>query len=265
MASGAKHNLMSYPASKTQHAPSGIRKELPIYEQIGVGRYGDGLIRPGGLALTRRAVSFACLSPGSRVLDIGSGTGATLRYLVDHGGFEAVGVEPSAVLVKEGRESNPGLPMVCASGESLPFANAVMDGVLAECSLSVIQDVDRVLGECRRVLKPAGRLLVSDVYAGNPDGVSGLKGLRVECCLTGAVCREEWTSRLEAGGFDVTLWEDHSAALREFAARLILAGFSFDAFRHCRSNARKDEAAGEAQGALYKARPGYFLLIAQKA
>jgi arsenite methyltransferase len=256
--------------SETQHPLSGIRKELPIYEQIGVGGYGDGLIRPGGLALTLRALNLACLSPGSRVLDIGSGTGATLRRLVDHGGFEAVGVEPSAILVKESRERNPGLPLVRASGEILPFANAVMDGVLAECSLSVTQDVDRVLGECRRVLKPAGRLLVSDVYARNPDGASRLKDLRVECCLTGAMCREEWTSRLEAGGFDVTLWEDHSAALREFAARLILAGFSFDAFHHCRGNAVKERevftpCSAETQGALHKARPGYFLLIAQKA
>ena len=155
--------------------------------------------------------------------------------------------------------------MVRASGEILPFADSVMDGVLAECSLSVTQDVDKVLEECRRVLKPAGRLLVSDVYARNPDGVPDLKGLPVECCLTGAVCREEWTLRLEAGGFEVTLWEDHSAALREFAARLILSGFSMDVFGHCRSNTIKDEAAAKAQAALYKGRPGYFLLIAQKA
>jgi arsenite methyltransferase len=231
--------------------------------------------------LTLRAVNLACLGPGSRVLDIGSGTGATLRYLGDHG-FEAIGVEPSAILVKEGRERNPGLPTVRASGESLPFADAVMDGVLAECSLSVTRDVERVLGECRRILKPAGRLLVNDVYARNPDGVSGLKGLPAGCCLTGAVCKQDWTSRLEAGGFDVTLWEDHSAALKEFAAQLIFSGFPIDAFLHCRSDEVKEQESGSGkvlteltgltgkelvcrEAALYKAKPGYFLLIAQKA
>ena len=110
---------MSYHLSNDQHPPSGIRKELPIYEQIGDGRYGDGLIRPGGLALTLRAVNLACLGPGSRVLDIGSGTGATLRYLVDHS-FEAAGVEPSAILVKEGCEGTPVCQWYVHRGRSFP-------------------------------------------------------------------------------------------------------------------------------------------------
>jgi ubiquinone/menaquinone biosynthesis C-methylase UbiE len=175
-----------------------------------------------------------------------------------------MGVDPSDVLLGETQRESERLPVIRALGECLPFACAVFDAVLAECSLSVTANVDRVLRECARVLKAGGRLLVSDVYARNPDGAVEVRGLPIECCLTGAVSKEDWISRVEAGGFEVTLWEDHSQALREFAARLILSYGSMDAFwGRFRKNVQKD-AIEETRCAISKARPGYFLLIARR-
>jgi ubiquinone/menaquinone biosynthesis C-methylase UbiE len=80
----------------------------------------------------------------------------------------------------------------------LPFADASLDGILAECSLSVAADIDRVLRECFRVLKSEGLLLIQDVFARPPEGTAGLENLPVRCCLAGAVSREEWLARLAA-------------------------------------------------------------------
>lgn len=255
-----------------------------VYEQLGVSGLGDGLIRPGGLAMTERAVALSSLGPGSRMLDMGCGTGATLRYLVDRCGFRAVGIDPSLILLNEGRGGGKNLPaapvrgghlphpasriqnpaVARARGEHLPFADACLDGILAECSLSVADNVSGVLGECRRILKVKGLLIIHDVYARNPDGVSAVGDLPLECCLTGAVSRDEWRARLDANGFELRLWEDHSKALKEFAARLIFSHGSMDEFwRRFGSRERKDDAKA-IQHAVSKARPGYFLLIARK-
>ena len=235
-----------------------------VYENEALREAGDGLIRPGGLELTRRAIAISGLALGSRVLDIGCGTGVTLSYLIESGGFRAVGIDLSMLLLAEGQGRNPGLPLARASGTHLPFADAAMDAILAECSLSVMEDVDKVLAECLRVLKPDGVLLVHDVYARNPHAGASLKGLPLRCCLTGAVSREEWIARLEGCGFGVTVWEDHTIALKEFAARLIFSCGSLQAF-WCRSpGGAGTEDAREIQHAVSAAKPGYFLLMAEK-
>jgi len=108
-------------------------------------------------------------------------------------------------------------------------------------------------------------LLIHDVYARHPEGTAGLGNLPVRCCLAGAVSQGEWLERLANCGFKVLLWEDHSMALKEFASRLIFTYGSLEAF-WCRGGdqARQTEAR-EIQDALARARPGYFLLLAQKA
>ncbi len=77
--------------------------------------------------------------------------------------------------------------------------------------------------------------------------------------------KEEWLGRLAAHGFRIKLWEDHSAALKDFAARLIFTYGSLESF-WCRVGdlAREGEAK-EIQNAVIQSSPGYFLLIAQKA
>ena len=235
-----------------------------IYEEIGLRELQGGPIRPGGLALTQRAIALSGLPKGSRLLDIGCGAGATIRYLKDACGFDAFGMDPSSLLLAEGAAKHVRIALVRGKGECIPFRDSVLAGVLAECSLSVTEKVEEVLGECWRVLKPGGLLIVNDVYARNPGGVAAVRTLPMECCLVGAVSRDEWASRMEGSGFQVKLWEDHSLALKEFAAQLVFSYGSLEAF-WCRSRtgARQDEIR-ETQRVVARALPGYFLMIAQR-
>ena len=236
-----------------------------LYENPSLREIGGGLIRPGGLELTKKALAVSALKPGGRLLDIGCGTGAALRYLTDHCGFRAVGIDPSMLLLSEGRAKNPGLPLAGATGTLLPFADRSMDGVLAECSLSVMSDVEEALGECFRVLDSEGALLIHDVYARNPPGAAGLRELPFKSCLTGAVSKEQWIERFEGCGFNVIFWEDHSRALKEFAARLIFEHGRLETFWGCSTETPGLEQGARIQSALFSARPGYFLAVARKA
>ncbi len=244
-----------------------------MYERPALRDAGEGLIRPGGLELTVRAVAISGLRPGALVLDIGCGTGEALRCLAETGKFRTVGIDLSNILLAEGRKRNPELILSRASGAALPFPDASMDAVLAECSLSAMEDVDTALSECFRILKYGGLLLVHDVYARALHGHARLQNLTVKCCLTGAVSKEEWVERFERRGFSVTLWEDHSRALKEFAARLIFSAGSLEMFwssSRSTPDAGTDNMAGaslirnEFSEAVSSANPGYFLAVAKK-
>ena len=108
---------------------------------------------PGGEAHTRRMLELAALPRGARILDMGAGAGETLRLLRTLG-FDAVGIDLS-----------PHAPEVlCADFLHAPFPDGSFDAVLSQCAFFVSGDVPGALREANRLLKPGGKLLLSDVF-----------------------------------------------------------------------------------------------------
>ena len=170
--------------------------ECGVYERIAASGVTDGLVRPGGMALTERALSLCAFPPGSRLLDVGCGTGTTVEHLIQRFGFFTAGVDPSLPMIAQGHARNSLLPLVRAAGESLPFPDAQWDGVFAECSLSLSRNPPMFLRECFRALRGGGRLILSDVYVRNAEAIPELRALSMDCCLTGALSIEELTVKL---------------------------------------------------------------------
>lgn len=191
---------------------------------------------PGGIRLTENAIRYCAFPQRALILDLGCGSGATLDYLSRTHGFRTFGVD-KAVANRNHCEahrtdrdktdirehSDPsrwdsGVRLsyvIRAQAEHLPVAAASVDGVLMECSLSLMDDREAVLTECRRVLTPGGRLIVSDVVArGEPARLQG--------CLGRIDRREDLTALLERNGFAIELCEDHSDDLPGFWGQLLL-------------------------------------------
>lgn len=219
-------------------------------------------IRPGGFYLTDRALDFCSLPVGAMVLDVGCGSGATVEYLREVYKFKAVGIDPSELLLSSGRQRKSDLPLFKAYGEDLPFPAGEMDGVLAECTFSLMKDLGQTIREIYRVLKNYGRLVVNDVYARNPDGVQELRQLNVDSCLRGAMTREELVAKLEANDFEIILWEDHTELLKKLTAEMIWTHGSMTEFWLKTSSCTIDPQ--QAHLAMTKAKMGYFMLIASK-
>ncbi len=236
-------------------------ERVRIYEQRCVREAVGETIRPGGLALTERALALCALPAGARVLDVGCGAAVSIEYLSARLGLAAVGIDPSALLLRAGHARSGALPLVQSPGERLPIGCEQVDGLLAECSLSVMPDMDRALGEFWRVLRPGAHLILSDLYARDADGVTALHRLPIASCLSGAVSQQTLIERVQAHGFAVQLWEDHTDALKVFAARLIWSQGSLPEF-WCRAASRTDSS--DIQAAVARSRPGYYLLIARK-
>lgn len=236
-----------------------------IYESSFLRQVTGETIRPGGFNLTDRAVNICGFCPKDKVLDLGCGTGATVEYLTTKYSLQVAGIDPSDHLLDIARKQRPELPFIQALAESLPFMPGEMDGIFAECTISVMANPDKALQECNRVLKNKGWLVITDVYARNPEAVGDLRSLPTVSCLTGAMSRNELEEKLLYAGFRIVLWEDHSNVLKELMIKFIMTHGSMANFWQQSTTGSSDGIdTHHMQEVIKKARPGYFLLIAKK-
>jgi SAM-dependent methyltransferase len=196
----------------------------------------EDLCRVGGLRITQEALDFCGFAPGSRLVDVGCGAGATVRYLLA-AGFDAGGFDCDTAVIEQ---AGP----YCRLGDSsaLPFEAESLDGLFFECSFSQMEAYKSVLTEAGRVLKSGGKLVISDLYFRNE--------------VQGGFLRSagDWQRIVTEAAFTVLLFEDKSDGIAEFAAGLLL--------RH--GNAGIKELCGCDMEELKAGRCGYFLLVARK-
>jgi SAM-dependent methyltransferase len=96
-------------------------------------------------------------------LDVGCGEGRVSRELKACG-YRVTGSDPVCELVNAAKEARSADDYVIASGADLPFADASFDLVMAYNVLMDVEDVPATLKEIRRVLRPAGTLVISIVH-----------------------------------------------------------------------------------------------------
>ena len=99
------------------------------------------------------------LAHSRRVLDIGTGEGQLARHLIEAGVPVAIGIDPSDAQVRVARERANGPQYLRASADTLPFAAASFDAVVACLVFEHITAVDAAISEVARVLAPGGTFL----------------------------------------------------------------------------------------------------------
>lgn len=100
---------------------------------------------------------FAGVAPGARALDVGCGPGALTSELVARLGPEAVvAIDPSTPFVEAARARHPGVEVLHASAESMPFDDATFDAALAQLVVHFMADPVAGIAEMRRVTRPGG-------------------------------------------------------------------------------------------------------------
>jgi ubiquinone/menaquinone biosynthesis C-methylase UbiE len=114
----------------------------------------------------RRAILDALeLGRGDRLLELGCGGGLLLREALATGA-EATGLDHSEEMVELARERAPGAEVVVGKAESLPFPDGSFTAVAMSIVFFFFDDPVGVLRECRRVLRPDGRIAV---YTTGPE------------------------------------------------------------------------------------------------
>jgi SAM-dependent methyltransferase len=121
-----------------------------------VGRY--------GASLAAALISFAGLEPGMRALDVGCGPGALTAALAARLGASNVsGADPSEPFAEACRARVPGVEVVVATAEALPFADGAFDAALSQLVVNFMSDAEAGVREMARVTRPGG-LVASCVW-----------------------------------------------------------------------------------------------------
>ena len=228
-----------------------------MYENGSLSQVTGGHLHPGGMQLSERLLALCQPAPAELVLDVGCGEGRTLAYIRQEFSVKIIGVDRSRFLLKSGRQKGT----VCAMGEALPLPAGQVDIVLSECSFSAIGSFENLLGESRRVLRSAGKLALSDIYARNPQGAADLRSLPFCSGLRNLLSQAELFVVLQKHGFEVLVWEDHSQVIKTLSGKIYGTHGAYSQFW---SSAEPAVDPLDTVITLSRAKLGYYLLLAQK-
>jgi arsenite methyltransferase len=166
-----------------------------VAERIGYTK-GDLAAVPEGANLglgCGNPLALAGITPGETVLDLGSGAGFDAFLAAPRVGptGRVIGVDMTPEMVAQAR----------ANVEALPVADASVDLVISNCVLNLVPDKMQAFREIARVLKPGGRIAMSDIVldAPLPEALKASKGAYCSC-ISGAIAREEYLAKLAAAG-----------------------------------------------------------------
>lgn len=204
-------------------------------EVFGAALYGDSGPEPG--TADALAASLGCgvptavadLHPGEVVLDLGSGAGADVLIAARRVGPDgrAIGLDMTDEMLALARANAASagvgnVDFVKGYIEEIPLPDASVDVVISNCVINLSADKAAVIAEAARVLRPGGRLAVSDVVA-DEDMDEETRGdmARWTGCIAGALTEREFAAVLGAAGLvDVEIRPTHR--VHEAAAAAIV-------------------------------------------
>lgn len=166
--------------------------------------------------------AIAAIRPGETVLDLGSGAGIDCFLAAARVGptGRVIGVDMTDAMLARARSNaeKAGLGRIefrKGEVEALPVDDGSVDVVISNCVLNLVPDKDRAFREIRRVLKPGGRLAVSDMaWRAEPDPSVRRDLEALVGCIGGALVLGDYVARLERAGFARVEVVEHAEAAR---------------------------------------------------
>lgn len=170
-----------------------------------------------GLAPAAVAVSLGCgnptalaaLQPGEVVLDLGSGGGLDVllsaRRVAPHGKAYGLDMTAEMLALARARQQQSGIAnaeFLPGEIEHIPLPDASVDVIVSNCVINLTADKARVLAEAFRVLRPGGRLAVSDIVRRRSVPRALRQSLELWAgCIAGALSAAAYRRQLAAAGF----------------------------------------------------------------
>ena len=201
--------------------------------------------------------AIASLAPGETVLDLGSGAGIDCFLAAQQVGptGRVIGVDMTPEMVERARRNAEAggytnVEFRLGEIEALPVADASVDVIISNCVLNLSTSKERVLAEARRVLRPGGRIIVSDMVSDRPvpPVLEGNLDAIAACLPT---YRETYLEQFRGAGFaDVRITDE-----KPYPASYILSDGQVQAFlaEHPNEAAELEAFAGSIAGAHFEA------------
>ncbi len=230
-------------------------------------------LHPGGLGLTKRLAEKIRIFPGDTVLDVACGLGESAKFLTGEYGATVLGIDLSRKIVEAAKSAAPGLSttFLVGDGELLPFRDNTFTNVVSECSMCLMQDYQGTLSEIFRILKPGGKIGMTDITTG--EGLPSVLGdiLMQFLCVSQKMQGLDGPEAFESAGFEQMELTDESKSLLEllesikkrlFLAELLTATNKHSLTRHELETGKRLVAL--ARDAVEQHRLGYMMTIARK-
>lgn len=154
-------------------------------------------------------LAHASLKEGETVLDLGSGAGFDCFLAAHRVGKNGrvIGVDMTQEMVQKAKENASkgnyeNVEFKLGEIENIPVADGSVDIVISNCVINLSPDKGKVFKEAFRILKPGGRLMISDIVLLKelPDFIKNSIEAYVGC-ISGAIMKDEYIEALEAAGF----------------------------------------------------------------
>jgi SAM-dependent methyltransferase len=171
----------------------------------------------GQSSLPESVVSYGCgnpiaiagLRPGETVLDLGSGAGLDCFLSAQRVGPEGkvIGLDMTDEMLNLAEQNKAKLGIANVEFrkgflEAMPLADSTVDVIVTNCVINLSPDKDAVFGEAFRVLRPGGRLHVSDVVLLHDLSAAEQSDLNLWAgCIAGALEQGDYARRLSLAGF----------------------------------------------------------------
>ena len=164
-------------------------------------------------------VALASLVEGETVLDLGSGAGFDCFLAANRVGKKGkvIGIDMTPEMIEKARENArkgnyKNVEFRLGEIENMPAADNSVDVVISNCVINLSPDKKRVFGEAFRVLKPGGRLMVSDIVLLQelPDFIKNSIAAYVGC-ISGAMMKDRYIETIREAGFQEVKVIDEAA------------------------------------------------------
>jgi SAM-dependent methyltransferase len=174
------------------------------------------VLHPGGLELTGHLGGVLKLQKGEQVLDVACGRGSSAMRLAERFGCQVTGIDYSDENLARARARADAkavshlISFQPGDAEELPFEDGRFDAVISECSLCTFPNKQVAAREMARVLRPSGRVGITDVAVNGelPEDIQSVLGWAT--CVAGAGPASLYVSLLSEAGFSGFIVEDRS-------------------------------------------------------
>ncbi len=168
-------------------------------------------------------LAFGKIKEGDIVLDLGSGAGIdailTAKKVGNKG--KVIGVDMTKEMIEKARENAKKLNItnvefILGEIENLPLDDNYVDIIVTNCVINLTPDKDKTFSEAYRVLKPGGKIYLSDIVLleelseaqrNDKDLLSG--------CVAGALLKEDYLNKIKKAGFKVRILHENKGISKE--------------------------------------------------
>lgn len=153
-------------------------------------------------------VALAGIQPGQRVLDIGSGAGIDVLLAARKVGPEGlvIGLDLTPEMIEAARKNArevgaANVEFRLGDAENMPVESGAVDWIISNCVINLAPDKETVFREAYRVLRPGGRILVSDIVTRDLPEEVRRSAEAWASCIAGALEEDDYLDAIRAAGF----------------------------------------------------------------